>query len=184
MRPGSPGRTKGGKQRSRGRFRPYRSKGRANQADGQEHPSDASYYGKGKGKGRDKSGKGKGKSKGKEKATKEGPTKEQKKEGIRIRLSSHPQHGIKRMLPLKPMKPPHRTELNGMKAATMLVKDGALPYMNTSRIHTQHLPHAERHGKRKRKEEQKGQKAEAQIRICGKPPCQTLTSGLSYKAAL
>ena len=61
MRPSPPGRAKGGKQRSRGRFRPYRSKARAFQAEGQEHPSDPSYYGKGKGTGRDKGGKGKGK---------------------------------------------------------------------------------------------------------------------------
>ena len=57
-----PGRAKGGKRRSRGRFRSYRGKRRANQADAHD-PTDPSYYGKGKGKGKDKGGKGKGKGK-------------------------------------------------------------------------------------------------------------------------
>ena len=63
--PAHRGKAKGGKQRSRGGSRPYRPKGKANQA-GQEHPSDPSYFGKGK----DKGGRGKGKGKAKDKGDK------------------------------------------------------------------------------------------------------------------
>ena len=62
LRPGSPGKAKGGKRKGRGRFRSYRGKGRANQAE--HEPTDPSYYGKGKGKEKGGKGKGKGKDKG------------------------------------------------------------------------------------------------------------------------
>ena len=41
--------------------------------------------------------------------------------------------------------------MNGTKTATTLIKDGAMPYMNSSRIHTQHLSHAEGHRKQNKR---------------------------------
>ena len=106
--------------------------------------------------------------------TKESLSKELRKESEGIPLRPHPQQGIKRTLQLQPMKPPRRTGMNGTKTSTMPIKGGAMSYMKHNRIHAQHVPHAERHGKRK-KEEQEDQKAEAQFRTRGRIPCRTVT---------
>ena len=88
MHPGLPGRATGDKQRSRGRFRRYRSKGRANQAYGQEHPSDPSCYGKGKGKDKGGKGKGKGKHKGDKGKSLKGAIKGKQKDSAKAASSS------------------------------------------------------------------------------------------------
>ena len=76
---------------------------------------------------------------------------------------------------LEPMKPPYRTGMNGTKTAIiMLIKDGAIPHITSNSLtRMPHLPRVERRERRKQREEQKDQMEDAQIRIRRNVPRQT-----------
>ena len=160
------------KEVSEERFRSYRGKGRANQAEVHD-PADPSYYGNGKGKGKGKGGKGKGKGKDKGDKGKSFKGTKGKGKGKDSAKAASPTEDSANA-PLEPTKlPPHRAGMSGTRTVITLIPAGTMPHMmNSTHIPIIHVPPRQENGERRR-EENEGQKEEAPTRPRATPPCRT-----------